>query len=302
MNAPSRIDLEPGDGPDKARALASQPAISVRDLRFGRGEAMPRWWCNGDPIGTAWLNSLSASFPRGEALFIESVKAFRDGAPARLEREIRAFIQQEVNHSREHLAFNRAAGQSGYDLSAIDERIAANNALARTRPPIVQLALTIALEHFTAMFAHLFLSDPQAFFDPTGPQAAIWRWHAIEEIEHKGVAHDTWVHATRDWSRFKRWWVKTAMMIVVTKHFLHHRARGMMDLLAQDGITRRRAWGGLLRYALVQPGILRRVAGPWVRYFLPGFHPWQVDDRTLIAVADSPYADARPNGASPVVA
>jgi predicted metal-dependent hydrolase len=35
------------------------------------------------------------------------------------------------------------------------------------------------------------------------------------------------------------------------------------------------------------------VARPWLGYFLPGFHPWQVDDRALIALADSPYADAR---------
>ena len=173
--------------------------INVRDLRFGRGDKLARWWCNGDPVATAWMNSLSASFPRGEALFIEAVKAFREGAPPPLEREIRAFIQQEVNHSREHLAFNRAASEAGYDLTAIDARIAENNAKARARPPIVQLALTIALEHFTAMFAHIFLADPDVFFDPNGPQAAIWRWHAIEEIEHKGVAYDTFLHATRGW-------------------------------------------------------------------------------------------------------
>ncbi len=292
MNAPSRIDLEPGAGADKAGALASRPAISVRDLRFGRGEAMPRWWCNGDPIGTAWLNSLSASFPRGEALFIESVKAFRDGAPARLEREIRAFIQQEVNHSREHLAFNRAAGQSGYDLGAIDERIAANNALARTRPPIVQLALTIALEHFTAMFAHLFLSDPQAFFDPTGPQAAIWRWHAIEEIEHKGVAYDTFLHATRDWPRWRRWKLKALTMLLITRRFIHHRSRDALDLLAQDGIVGWKARVRLAWYLFGKPGGLRRLIPAWLAYFAPGFHPWNRDDRALIARHDSEFADA----------
>jgi predicted metal-dependent hydrolase len=85
----------------------------------------------------------------------------------------------------------------------------------------------------------------------------------------------------------------------VTKHFLHHRARGMMDLLQQDGVTGVRAWGGLLDYALVRPGILRRVARPWFGYFLPGFHPWAVDDRALIALADSPYADALQQGALP---
>jgi hypothetical protein len=75
------------NAPETFPADADPHAIVVRDRRFGRGEAMARWWCNGDPIATAWLNSLSASFPRGEALFIESVKAFLEGAPPVLERD-----------------------------------------------------------------------------------------------------------------------------------------------------------------------------------------------------------------------
>jgi predicted metal-dependent hydrolase len=67
----------------------------------------------------------------------------------------------------------------------------------------------------------------------------------------------------------------------------------MMDLLRQDGVTGFAAWGGLLRYALVRPGILRRVAGPWLGYFRPDFHPWDVDDRALIALSDTPYAAAQ---------
>jgi predicted metal-dependent hydrolase len=266
--------------------------INVRDLRFGRGEAMPRWWCNGDPVATAWMNSLSASFPRGEALFIDSVKAFRDGAPPKLEREIRAFVQQEVNHSREHLAFNRAASEAGYDMAGIDARIAANTDLARTRPPIVQLAVTIALEHFTAMFAHLFLKDPKAFFDPHGPQAAIWRWHAIEEIEHKGVAYDTFLHATRDWPRRRRWMLKAVIMLRITRRFVHHRSRDALDFMAQDGITGWRAKARLAWYLAGKPGVLRRILPAWLAYFLPGFHPWNRDDRALIARYDSEFADA----------
>jgi len=266
--------------------------IVVRDQRFGRGEAIERWWCNGDPIATAWLNSLSASFPRGEALFIESVKLFRDGAPPELAREIRAFVAQEVNHSREHVAFNRAVAEAGYDTTGVDARIKANTDLARTRPPIVQLAVTIALEHFTAMFAHLFLTDPAAFFDPHGPQAAIWRWHAVEEIEHKGVAYDTFLHATRDWPRFRRWKVKALVMLMITERFIRHRSRDALDFLSQDGITGWRAKGRLMWYVFGYPGALRRIFPAWVAYFLPGFHPWNRDDRALIARYEGEFARA----------
>jgi predicted metal-dependent hydrolase len=46
-------------------------------------------------------------------------------------------------------------------------------------------------------------------------------------------------------------------------------------------------------FALGQPGMLRRIAGAWAAHFLPGFHPWQHDDRALIALADSDYEAAR---------
>jgi predicted metal-dependent hydrolase len=267
-------------------------SIVVRDQRFDRERSLPRWWCNGDPVATAWMNSLSASFPRGEALFIEAVKAFREGAPPKLEREIRAFIKQEVNHSREHLALNRALSEAGYDTTGVDARIAANTNQAHARPPIVQLAVTIALEHFTAMFAHLFLSDPRLFFDANVPQADIWRWHAIEEIEHKGVAYDTFLHATRDWPRFQRWKLKAMIMLLITKRFVHHRSRDALDFMAQDGITGWRALAKVVWYLFGKPGALRRLFPAWVAYFLPGFHPWNQDDRALIARFESEFADA----------
>lgn len=280
------------NAPPTFTAEGETHAIVVRDQRFDRERPLPRWWCNGDPVATAWMNSLSASFPRGEALFIEAVKAFREGAPPRLEREIRAFIQQEVNHSREHLALNRAASEAGYDTTGVDARIAANTNQARTRPPIVQLAVTIALEHFTAMFAHLFLTNPNAFFDPNVPQADIWRWHAIEEIEHKGVAYDTFLHATRGWPRFRRWRLKAMIMLLITRRFIQHRSRDALDFMAQDGITGWRAKSRIAWYLFGKPGALRRIFPAWVAYFLPGFHPWNHDDRALIAKYESEFADA----------
>ncbi|PJG47495.1 hypothetical protein CAF53_04005 [Sphingobium sp. LB126] len=268
-------------------------AIVPRDRRFTRGGPVARHWLNGDPVATAFFNALSVTFPRGEAYFIESVRAFRDDVPDRLAGEIAAFIRQEVVHTREHLAFNRHVTDQGYDVTLLEADVIKVLDLARQRTPIVSLAATMALEHFTALLAHELLSDPQYLAGADPEAAALWRWHAVEEIEHKGVAHDTWVHATRGWHPFRRWWLRSLMMLIVTRHFVHHRARGMMILMRQDGITGVRAWGGLLRYALVRPGILRRVVLPWLAYFLPGFHPWNVDDRALIDRADSDYADAR---------
>jgi predicted metal-dependent hydrolase len=281
MNAPAGIDVN-----------ESAHAIVVRDRRFGREAQQERWWAGGDPVATAWFNALSATFPRGEARLVDAVKAFRSDAPPRRAAEIRAFVRQEVNHSREHLAFNRAAQAAGYDMSAIDAWVETMIGKVYRRPKHAWLAVTIALEHFTAMFAHEFLAHPEHFAGSDGEQAALWRWHAVEELEHKGVAYDTWRHATRDWSRWRRWKVKTLLMLIISRRFVMHRFRDASSLLAQDGIAGWRARARLAWYLVGKPGILRRVFPAWCAYFLPGFHPWNRDDRALIGKYDSEYAAA----------
>lgn len=275
MNAPTQIDLGAASGDGK---------LTVRDRRFGRDVKSPqvnqRHWLAGDPVASAWFTALSASFPRGEAMFIDAVKAHREGVDPALAEAIRDFVRQEVNHSREHLAFNRSAG---YDLAAIDARVAALVAMTQSLPPLVQLTVTCALEHFTAIFAHEFLAHPEHFGTADEETVALWRWHAVEEIEHKAVALDTWIAATRALPPRRRWLMRTIVMGDVTCRFLRNRWVDALELLAQDGITGWRARWRLFAYLWLKPGILSRVFPAWASWFKPGFHPWQVDDRALIA-------------------
>lgn len=294
MNAPLKfpLDVEPAVANGKAGPTPADLTITVRDQRFGRDKKPGRWWLNNDPVATAWHNALSATFPRGEAFFIEAVKAHREGASPKLEAEIRAFVKQEINHTREHIAFNRAAVEAGYDLDFIDQRVAANLELTKDRPAIINLAVTMALEHYTAMMAQEFLANPKHFAGAEPETAAMWRWHAIEEIEHKGVAYDTYLHATKDWTRYRRWKLKSVMMVIVTINFLRHRWTDTLDLLAQDGLTGWKMKAKLAWYLLGTPGVLRRIFPAWLSYFLPGFHPWNHDDRALIDKHDSEFKDA----------
>ena len=268
--------------------------ITPRDRRFGREEGYDpgKYWQNGDAVATAFYNCLSLTFPRGEAFFIESVKAFRDHTPEKLQNEIRAFVKQEVIHSREHLALNRRVEENGYDTSRIEKRITESLAMTKDRPEITNLAATMILEHFTAIMAQQFLANPLHWKNSDEETADLWRWHALEEIEHKGVAYDTWLYATRDWSRRKRWQVKAVMMILITRNFWGNRWRDTLDLLAQDGITGWRVKMKLLKFLLFKPGIGRAIIIPWCKFFLPGFHPWNEDDRHLIHRAESEYEAA----------
>ena len=270
----------------------SDLSITPRDRRFGRDGACPRLWHGGRVEATAIYNALSSTFPIGEAYFVESVRAFRHGTPPRLAEEIKAFTTQEVIHSREHDAFNKRAAEAGYDLSKLEARVEARLAVARARGPIVNVAATMALEHFTAILAHELLADPRHLAGAERDAAELWRWHACEEIEHKGVAYDTWLWATRDWPRFKRWKVKAKVMLYVTRNFLVDRTQGALELMRQDGVTGVRAWRMLLSYLWLRPGMFRKIGGAWLKFFLPGFHPWNEDDRHLLAAYEAAAAGA----------
>ena len=257
-------------------------SITPRDRRFGRDAATPRLWHGGRVEATAIYNALSATFPIGEAYFVESVRRFREGAPPKLAEEIKGFTTQEAIHSREHDAFNKRAADAGYDLSKLEQRVSERLAITRDRPPIVNVAATMALEHFTAILAHELLANPRHLAGAEPETADLWRWHAVEEIEHKGVAYDTWLYATRDWPRFKRWKVKAKVMLLVTRNFIVDRIAGSLELMRQDGVTGPKAWWLLMTYLWVRPGMFRKIAGAWLKYFLPGFHPWNEDDRHLL--------------------
>jgi uncharacterized protein len=257
-------------------------SITPRDRRFGRDTALARLWHGGSIEATAIYNALSTTFPKGETYFVESVRAFRDGAPPKLAEEIKGFTTQEAIHSREHDAFNKRATESGYDLTRLEQRVERRLALTKERPPIVSLAATMALEHFTAILAHALLADPNHLAKADPEVADLWRWHAVEEIEHKGVAYDTWLHATRGWPRAKRWKLKARVMLFVTRNFVVDRTAGALELMRQDGVTGLEAWARLLWYQWIRPGMFRRIAGAWAKFFMPGFHPWNEDDRHLL--------------------
>ncbi|MEM9501817.1 MAG: metal-dependent hydrolase [Pseudomonadota bacterium] len=276
----------------RAKATPSDHALNVRDERFDRTAIVPRYWHSNDPVATAWFNSLSASLPRGEAFFIKTVREFRENVPDQLKREISAFCMQEVNHTREHVAFNRLVEDHGFNIASIDKGIQEMLALADNRPRELNLAVTVALEHYAAIISHHLLADPR-YLDGAHPVAGeIWRWHATEEIEHKGLAYDVWLHATRDWSSFRRYRARALVALIITRKYFNNRVRDAIGLLEKDGMPRWKARVKLSWYLWGKPGIMRRMLDEWAAILKPGFHPWKNDDRVLIQKWQSPYANA----------
>ncbi len=256
--------------------------IEKRDLKFGRDDAPPRWWHSNDPGRTAFFNALSSTFPVGEKFFMTAVRHYRDGTAEPLRSQIDDFLYQESMHSREHVVFNRQAQEAGFDIAPAEDRARRTIAWAKRRSPIQQLAGTCALEHFTATLAHDALANPEHLGGASNEARRMWQWHAIEEIEHKAVAFDTYLHATRTMTPFRRWLKRSVVMILTSLRFHYVVFRNTADLLRQDGRNNWATWKGLLAWLYGRKGLMRAMGLSIFTYIKPGFHPWEIDDRSLL--------------------
>src|SRR3546814_10654889 len=99
----------------------------------------------------------------------------------------------------------------------------------------------------------------------------------MEEIEHKSVVYDTWLHVTRDWSPIRRWLARSHMMLIVTRNFFVDRRAGISELLRQDGQRTFGNWCRLAWYLMVIPAIWEGWTFPGSANYSRVFHPGGTD-------------------------
>jgi predicted metal-dependent hydrolase len=256
--------------------------IPRRDINFDIDPAkVPRDWSANDAYQTTFMNALSLLFPEGERFFVESVKQHKHHVTdPQLARDVAGFIGQEAMHGREHRAFNELLVAHGYaEAPRIEGKLKTFlKAVRRMLSPKSQLAVTCALEHFTAMLAEQLLADPRLRSEMHADVAPLWLWHALEESEHKSVAFD--VYRAAGGGYLRRAW----LMIVTTIIFFTVQGLVHARLMA----TRRILWKpwtwvrGMVRM-WIYPGFLTRLVPAYLSYFRPSFHPSDRDTRKLIA-------------------
>ncbi len=264
------------------------PEVVKRDLRFEIEDSdLGNWHPEGRHV-SHFFNALSIFFPEGESFFIDAVRHYSDRIRSpKLQRELKGFLGQEAMHSREHRRYNRALAKAGLPAEDLERRLVKRLDLARQlASPEEQLAVTIALEHFTAIMANVLLSDDRVLDGADPSLSAVWRWHAIEETEHKAVAYDVYQEVIGD----RGYWRRARVMLLVTlsfwlQVFLYH-----FRLVRADGAaTDVRGWWRLFRFLWVNPGGMRKLVRPWLDYFRRGFHPWQHDNLELVETWKSSY-------------
>jgi hypothetical protein len=257
-------------------------SIQTRRIEFSYPPSeLPRHFMAGEPAFSHVMALLSSLFPEGEDFFVRSVRNYRDRiTDPELRRQVGGFIGQEAIHGREHREFNRRLAELGYPTRAVDRFTKYGlSFLAKVLPKSRQLAVTAALEHYTATLAEQLLSTPELIAVPATDEVRyLLLWHALEESEHKSVAFDVFQAVNGSH------WVRTQVMRVTTAVFLGIVVVGTTASLLLDPHTYRHPIRTLRSVAkLRDPWLGPVVVGRIRDYNRRGFHP---DDHDVTAVLE----------------
>lgn len=262
----------------------SNPDRKVPTRRISFEESLqnvPRHFANdGDIVLSHVAAALSAVFPDGEDFFVKTVRHYRDKiTDPELKRQVNGFIGQEAMHGREHRAFNNRLAELGYPTRQV-EKVTQFGLKMRWKlaPAKANLAVTAALEHFTATLAELVLTSEETrnlFGDEEVRNLFVW--HALEESEHKAVAFDVY-KAVGGGERLRVW----------TMNFLRYGFVAFMGvqvavslLLDKKAYNPRRLYRSL-RNAFRTPVMSRELWNQLKDYNRRDFHPDDSDTTALV--------------------
>lgn len=255
-------------------------SVRTRRIAFGY-EPLPKHFVDGDIVMSHVMAILSATFPKGEQFFVDSVRNYRqDIVDDELRQQVAGFIGQETMHGREHDRFNDVLHELGYPTRFVDRATgAALGAIHRHAPKSVQLAMTAAAEHFTSVLAEQILADdPFEHQEVPEELRALFRWHALEECEHKAVAYDVYQERVGNEA------IRLLVMDFTTAVLAAVAAASIASCVLTDRSARNPIrFGASLLNLRNSPFARKKILFRIAEYHRPGFHPDDRDTEALVA-------------------
>ena len=215
--------------------VAQHPIVPREKLNFGLDGDIPKYWYGGDPFKTRFWDALSLIFPPGEKYFMNCVRDFRDQiSDPKLLQDIKDFNRQEAQHSMVHRQDNDRLRKQGVDVDKLTQYVDTllNGHYRSHYSKGYNLAVTSALEHFTSIIAHSLFDKRDVMKEADHRVRAMYSWHAIEEVEHKGVAYDVMIDYAKV-GYFKR----VGALMHATVMFPMTIFRIQRQLMIHDGFT-----------------------------------------------------------------
>ena len=250
--------------------------ITVRKLQFNP-KAIRRHYFANSPVMSHMLTALSSTFPIGEQFFVHSVRNVRDKVQdEKLQAQITAFIGQEAMHSKAHAEFNDAWRSDNYHLDRFQAWLARKNDYVKNLHPKIQLAITCAFEHFTALLGGYILRHPEVLATLDDDAVKLWVWHAIEEIEHRAVAFDVYQAVYGDDK------IRRMIMRSVTTGFASLTFYSATRLFLQDKAKSLPKVGGNFFGLYLLGKMFIQLLPEYLSYFKADFHPSDIDYTKIV--------------------
>ena len=250
--------------------------ITVRRPQFNP-KAIRRHYFANSPVMSHLLTALSSTFPIGEQFFVHSVRNVRDKVKdEKLQAQIAAFIGQEAMHSKAHVEFNDAWRKEDYNLDRFQAWLGRKDHYVKNLHPKIQLAITCAFEHFTALLGGYILRHPEALSTLDDDAVKLWVWHAIEEIEHRSVAFDVYQAVYGDDK------IRKMIMRSVTTGFASLTFYSASRLFMQDRKKSLPKVGGNLFGGYLLAKMLIQMLPEYLSYYKKDFHPSDSDYTEIV--------------------
>ncbi|MEU1425632.1 metal-dependent hydrolase [Nocardia sp. NPDC005746] len=277
-------------------------AIQARDVHFDFS-SVPMHYIPGEVLATHVVNVMHLVLPEGEramaACLAEALPLIDD---ERLREEVAGFVGQESMHASSHEGARKHLQEIGLDVESyvskiawLTDRVLGDHGLtgrAKQEWLKERLGLFAGMEHFTAVIGEWLLETDalqRAGMDPT--MLDLVRWHGAEEVEHRSVVFDAYMHVDGGYGRRARTGLLASGLLlplfVMSTAYLYRRDpspdKGRFWLKQFVSATRRQVIPNFTTFVTEMP-----------RYLDRRFHPSQLGsmDNALRYLAHSPAARA----------
>ncbi|MER7761356.1 metal-dependent hydrolase [Streptomyces sp. NPDC097619] len=192
--------------------------LKARKVSFAWDDT-PLHWLPGHPFATHTMNVLHLLLPAGERWFVHVYKQVLPYiTDDRLREDVIGFIGQEAMHAAAHdevLPHLKRLGLDPTPYTAQVDWMFEKLLGDRTLPPgkarewwlMERVAMIAAIEHYTAFLGNWVLNAEE--LDRRGADPVmldLLRWHGAEEVEHRSVAFELFMHVDGSYRRRARTW------------------------------------------------------------------------------------------------
>mgnify|MGYP000020572450 CR=1 FL=1 len=162
-------------------------------------------------------------------------KKVLDSKHEQLHKDIEIFNKQEVQHCKQHVAFNKKLYELGYPEMADLEEPYKNDyeRFLKEKSLRFNVAYCEGFEAMGSAAAQVYFEDLAEYLDGADEEAMnLWKWHLAEEFEHREVCAD--VYRTLFGSGLFAYFYRVWAFIYATKHIGAHTKKVAEYLNAKD--------------------------------------------------------------------